>query len=87
MTQPDFTIGIQYELRQLATATTKIAEKIDRLTSRMDERLDRLTEVVTTGFDEIKQITQQQADTARMHAESVNRLVTLVTLLEQRERN
>ncbi len=91
MTQPDFTIGIQYELRQLATATTELAEKIDHLTSRMDERLDRLTEVVTTGFDELKQITQQQADTARMQmensrmqAESVNRLITL---LEQRERN
>lgn len=89
MTQPDFTIGIQYELRQLATATTELAEKIDHLTGRMDERLDLLTEVVTTGFDELKQITQQQADTARMQmensrmqAESVNRLVAL---LERKE--
>jgi len=85
MTQPDFTIGIQYELRQLATATTEFAEKIDHLTSRMDQRLDRLTEVVTTGFDELKQITQQQADTARMQmensrmqAESINRLIALL---------
>ncbi|KAM3112454.1 hypothetical protein [Phormidesmis sp. 146-33] len=73
MTQPDFTIGIQYELRQLATATTELAEKIDHLTG-----------VVTTGFEELKQITQQQADTARMQAESVNRLVAL---LERRERS
>ncbi|KAM3097905.1 hypothetical protein ACKFKG_07385 [Phormidesmis sp. 146-35] len=66
-------MGIQYELRQLATATTELAEKIDHL-----------TELVTTGFTEIKQITQQQADTARMQAESVDRLVAL---LERRERS
>jgi methyl-accepting chemotaxis protein len=82
MTQPDFAIGIQYELRQLAKTKTELSEKIVHLMSQMDERLDRLTEVVTTGFDELKQITQQQADTARMQAESVDRLVAL---LERRE--
>lgn len=60
-------IGIQYELRQLATATIELAGKIDYL-----------NEVVTTGFSELKQITQQQADTARLQAESVSRLVRLL---------
>ncbi|KAM3103633.1 hypothetical protein ACKFKF_01075 [Phormidesmis sp. 146-12] len=75
-------MGIQYELRQLATATTELGEKIDHLMDRMDKRLDRLTELVTTGFTELKKITQQQADTARMQAESVDRLVAL---LERRD--
>ncbi|KAM3097907.1 hypothetical protein ACKFKG_07395 [Phormidesmis sp. 146-35] len=75
-------MGIQYELRQLATATTELVEKIDHLMDRMDKRLDRLTELVTTGFTELKKITQQQADTARMQAESVDRLVAL---LERRD--
>ncbi|KAM3112456.1 hypothetical protein [Phormidesmis sp. 146-33] len=71
-------MGIQYELRQLATATTKIAERIEST----NEGIDRLKEMVTTGFDELKRITQQQAETARMQAESVDRLVAL---LERRD--
>ena len=65
--QPDSTIGIQYELRQLATATTELAD-----------RINDLREVVTTGFSELKQITQQQADTARTQAESITRLISLL---------
>ncbi|KAM3112455.1 hypothetical protein [Phormidesmis sp. 146-33] len=98
MTQPDFTIGIQYELRQLATATTELAERIestnegiDRLRETVNTGFDELRELVTTGFTEIKQITQQQADTARMQmensrmqAESINRLIAL---LERKEGN
>jgi methyl-accepting chemotaxis protein len=80
MTNPDFAIGIQYELRQLVTATTELAERIEST----NEGINRLRETVTTGFDELKQITQQQADTARMQAESVNRLIAL---LERRERS
>ncbi|MGV0023998.1 hypothetical protein [Phormidesmis priestleyi] len=80
MTQPDFTIGIQYELRQLATATTELAERIEST----NEGIDRLRETVNTGFAELKQITQQQADTARMQAESVNRLIAI---LERKEGN
>ncbi len=41
--QPDPIIGIQYELRQLATATVELAT-----------RIDTLTHVVTNGFAELK---------------------------------
>jgi len=41
--QPDPVLGIQYELRQLATATVELAT-----------RIDTLTHVVTDGFAEIK---------------------------------
>ncbi|KAM3100710.1 hypothetical protein ACKFKG_00500 [Phormidesmis sp. 146-35] len=79
--QPDSPIGIQYQLGQLATATTELAD-----------RINDLREVVTTGFTELKEsftelkeITQQQADTARIQAESIrsqtesiNRFLTLL---------
>ncbi|MGV0027189.1 hypothetical protein [Phormidesmis priestleyi] len=65
--QPDSTIGIQYELRQLATATTELAD-----------RINDLREVVTTGFSELKQITQQQANTAQTQAKSITRLISLL---------
>ncbi len=65
--QPDSTIGIQYELRQLATATTELAD-----------RINDLREVVTNGFTELKQITQQQANTAQTQAESITRLISLL---------
>jgi methyl-accepting chemotaxis protein len=65
--QPDPTIGIQYELRQLATATTELAE-----------RINDLREAMTTGFTDLKQITQQQATTAQTQAESVTKLISLL---------
>ncbi|KAM3094773.1 hypothetical protein ACKFKF_26610 [Phormidesmis sp. 146-12] len=83
--QPDSPIGIQYELRQLATATTELAERIDTLTQVVTTGFDELREVVTNGFTELKEITQQQADTARIQAESIrsqtesiNRFLTLL---------
>jgi methyl-accepting chemotaxis protein len=79
--QSDPLIGIQYELRQLATATTELAD-----------RIDTLTVVVTDGFAELKQIAQQQAvtaerqaktaesqaKTAESQAESVSQLIALL---------
>lgn len=99
--QPE-NIGIQYELRQLATATTELAERIDDMREslttgfertnasfdRTNAGIDHLRETVTTGFDglrelvtngftELKELSQQQAETARLQADSVSRLITL----------
>jgi uncharacterized phage infection (PIP) family protein YhgE len=90
--QPDPVIGIQYELRQLATATVELATRIDTLTHVVTDGFaeirDGFAEIrdgfaeIKDGFAEIKHITQQQANTAASQAESVTRLIAL---LERKE--
>ena len=85
--QSDSAIGIQYELRQLATATVELATRIDTLThvvtSGFAEIKDGFAEIkdgfaeIKDGLAELKQITQQQANTAASQAESVSRLIAL----------
>ena len=83
--QPDPVIGIQYELRQLATATVELATRIDTLTQVVTDGFAEIRDgfaEIKDGFAEIKQITQQQANTAASQAESVARLIAL---LERKE--
>jgi hypothetical protein len=56
---------------------------VDRSREEFDAKLDRLSEVVTEGFAELKETSRSQAETARMQAESVSRLVALF----EQERN
>lgn len=77
MTQePD--INTQYQLRMMTQAITELAERIDQGFDRNSQNLDRLREVVETGFQDLRQVSQQQADTARSLADSVSRLVALL---------
>ncbi|KAM3103393.1 MULTISPECIES: hypothetical protein [unclassified Phormidesmis] len=86
--QPDSPIGIQYQLGQLATATTELADRINDLREVVTTGFTELKESFTElkeSFTELKEITQQQADTARIQAESIrsqtesiNRFLTLL---------
>jgi hypothetical protein len=58
-----------------------LTERIDAIGIRIDaigEKIDALRDVVNNGFTELRMITQQQADTARLQAESVSRLIALL---------
>ncbi len=72
--QPDSTIGIQYELRQLATATTELAERIDRTNQgieRLSLSVDQLLEVATQQNQSIQRLTEAQEVTVREQAANV----------------
>jgi methyl-accepting chemotaxis protein len=79
--QPDPVIGIQYELRQLATATVELATRIDTLTHVVTDGFAEIRDgfaEIRDGFAELKHITQQQANTAASQAKSVTRLIALL---------
>jgi methyl-accepting chemotaxis protein len=73
---------------QLGQATLEIADKMDSVADKMDSmatamdqltgKLDRLTELVTEGFQEIRTDIRHQSETARIQADSISRLITLI---------
>ena len=65
---------------ELTQSNQQQNQKIDLLT----DQIGHLTEVVTTGFAELKELTQQQSDTAKRQEQNITRLVGIVeTLIQQ----
>ena len=79
-TQPLLTVLVQ-ATAELTQSNQQQNQKIDLLT----DQIGHLTEVVTTGFAELKELTQQQSDTAKRQEQNITRLVGIVeTLIQQR---
>jgi len=79
-TQQLLTVLVQ-ATAELTQSNQQQNQKIDLLT----DQIGHLTEVVTTGFAELKELTQQQSDTAKRQEQNITRLVGIVeTLIQQR---
>jgi len=78
-TQQLLTVLVQ-ATAELTQSNQQQNQKIDLLT----DQIGHLTEVVTTGFAELKELTQQQSDTAKRQEQNITRLVGIVeTLIQQ----
>lgn len=73
--------GMAGKLDHVAEKMDSVAEKMDSMAGRMDQltgKLDRLADLVTEGFQDLKTEIRHQAETARVQADSVSRLITLI---------
>jgi hypothetical protein len=51
----------------------------------LTEQIGRLTEVVTVGFQDLKAITERQAQTAERQEQNITRLVGIVEMMRDRQ--
>ena len=79
---------MQQLLTVLVQATAELTQSNQQQNQKIDlltDQIGHLTEVVTTGFAELKELTQQQSDTAKRQEQNITRLVGIVeTLIQQR---
>ena len=78
----------QQLLTVLVQATAELTQSNQQQNQKialLTDQIGHLTEVVTTGFAELKELTQQQSDTAKRQEQNITRFVGIVeTLIQQR---
>ncbi|WP_068814335.1 hypothetical protein [Phormidesmis priestleyi] len=70
-------------IRDMREGIVDLKETIAAGFERTSLKLDRLADLTTNGFQDVKEESRRQNETARMQAESVSRLIAMIEAKER----
>lgn len=70
-------------IREMREGIVDLKETIAAGFERTSLKLDRLADLTTNGFQDVKEESRRQNETARMQAESVSRLIAMIEAKER----